>query len=156
MKVFEAPPTFDREAVIDLMRLADDSEKQVREYLHQGRLFVLQEKGAAAPVGQLLVVQAPNSRPEIKSLSISANRQGKGLGRLLVGEVLSTLKREGIQQVTVATSTADIGNIAFYQKAGFRCLKIERNAFTSDNGYADGLRSNGILVRDKIWFDLEL
>ena len=156
MKVLEAPSTFERELVIELMRLADDSEKQVRDYLHAGRLFLLQERPDALPIGQLLVMEPEHAHAEIRSVSISTGRQGRGLGSLLVKQVLATLKADGISVVTVAISTADIGNLAFYQKVGFRCLKIERDAFTKNSGYADGLRSNGILVRDKIWFDLYL
>ncbi len=156
MKVLEAPPTFDRELAWELMRLADDSEREIRDYLHIGRLFLLQEEKKTLPIGQLLTLQSHHPYAEIKSLSISVERQGQGLGSLLVKEVLSTLKQEGTLCVTVATSTADIENIGFYQKLGFRCLKIERDAFTAAKGYPGRIQSKGILVRDKIWFDLHL
>jgi ribosomal protein S18 acetylase RimI-like enzyme len=154
MRVFEAPPDFEREVVLALMRLADDSEKEIREYLHSGRLFLLQEELESDLVGQALVIQHDSSHAEIKSVSITTQRQRHGLGKLLIGAVLLILKDDGISCVTVATSTADIGNIAFYQKLGFRCWKIERDAFNPAKGYAEKLLSNGIELRDKIWFDL--
>ena len=74
----------------------------------------------------------------------------------MVTQVLETLKSEGVEYVTVATATADIGNIAFYQKIGFRCLRIDRDAFSPSTGYPGELQSYGIHVRDKLWFDLHL
>ena len=154
MKLFEAPPTFERKLALELMRLADDSEQALRDYLYIGRLFLLQEEPESPPIGQLLILQPDHTHAEVKSLSIATERQGQGLGGLLVKEVLSILKRDGILRVIVAASTADIDNIAFYQRLGFRCLTIERDTFTPAKGYPEGLQSNGILVRDKIWFDL--
>lgn len=156
MILFEAPPTYERTLALKLLRLADDSEEEIRHYLNLGRLFLLQEANEAPPIGQLLLLQPSASEAEIKSVSILAERQGQGLGSFLVKGVLSTLRQEGVSRVLVATSTADIQNIAFYQRLGFRCLRIERDAFTPAQGYPEGLQSNGILVRDQLWFDLSL
>ena len=153
MKIFEAPATFERRQVATLMRLADDSEQALHKYFHLGRLFLLQSERELSAIGQLLVLQLGDNQVEIKSLAIAPERQRSGLGTLLVKEVLARLQKEGISRVLVATSTADIHNIGFYQKLGFRCLKIERDVFTSNNGYPDELRSDRILVRDKIWLD---
>ena len=154
MRVSEAAQEFDREVVLELMRIADDSEKEIREYLHSGRLFLLQEELESDPIGQLLVIPHDNSCAEIRSVSIVAQRQGQGLGKFLIRAVLSVLKSDGISRVTVATSTADISNIAFYQKLGFRCWKIERDVFTPSKGYPEKHLVGGIELRDKIWFDL--
>ena len=56
----------------------------------------------------------------------------------------------------VGTSNAGIGQIAFYQKAGFRLWRIERDYFTPEKGYDPGERENGLSHRDMVWFDQTL
>ena len=58
--------------------------------------------------------------------------------------------------LTVATASADIGNLRFYQRLGFRMRRIERDAFTPANGYPPGLEVDGIELRDRVWLDLRL
>jgi hypothetical protein len=56
----------------------------------------------------------------------------------------------------LGTGNSGIGQIAFYQKAGFRMWKIERDFFSEARGYPPDLEENGIPLRDMIWFDREL
>ncbi len=53
----------------------------------------------------------------------------------------------------VATATADIDNLRFYQGLGFRMRSVERDAFTEENGYPANLEIGGIALRDRIWLD---
>ena len=53
----------------------------------------------------------------------------------------------------VATASADVGNLRFYQRLGFRMRSIDRDAFTADTGYEPGLRIDGIELRDRAWLD---
>ena len=56
-------------------------------------------------------------------------------------------------RVLVATAAADIGNLRFYQRQGFRMRAIERDAFTPATGYPSGLLIDGIELRDRVWLD---
>ncbi|RIO99278.1 GNAT family N-acetyltransferase, partial [Staphylococcus gallinarum] len=47
-----------------------------------------------------------------------------------------------------ATGNSSIGQLAFYQKAGFRIVAVEMNYFV--NNYEDPIYENGILCRDLI------
>jgi len=58
--------------------------------------------------------------------------------------------------LAVATATADLGNLRFYQLAGFRMRTVERDAFTSVVGYPAGMVVDGIRLRDRVWLDLDL
>jgi hypothetical protein len=58
--------------------------------------------------------------------------------------------------VLVATASADTGNLRFYQRLGFRMLRIQRDAFTTAHGYPDGLTIDGIPLRDRVWLTLDL
>jgi ribosomal protein S18 acetylase RimI-like enzyme len=45
--------------------------------------------------------------------------QGKGVGYLLVHELLSQFISQGVQRVTVNTQKSNINSLALYAKAGF-------------------------------------
>jgi hypothetical protein len=56
----------------------------------------------------------------------------------------------------VSTGAADVGNLRFYQRCGFRMLRIERDAFTPDTGYPDPIMVEGVRLWDRVWFDFDL
>jgi hypothetical protein len=56
----------------------------------------------------------------------------------------------------VATAAADVGNLRFYQRLGFRFSRVERDAFTEATGYAGGVHIDGIELRDRLWLDRSL
>jgi hypothetical protein len=62
----------------------------------------------------------------------------------------------GERRLVVATAAADVGTLRFYQRLGFRMLRVERDAFTPADGYAEGLTIDGIPLRDRVWLDLAL
>ena len=59
--------------------------------------------------------------------------------------------RRGRRSLLVATATADTGNLHFYQRMGFRMLRVEPDAFTPAEGYPDGVTIDGIALRDRVW-----
>jgi RimJ/RimL family protein N-acetyltransferase len=59
----------------------------------------------------------------------------------------------GWHRVVVGTSNAGVGQIAFYQKCGFRLLRIDRDHFDEARGYDGTATENGIVHRDLVWFD---
>jgi hypothetical protein len=58
--------------------------------------------------------------------------------------------------MVVATAAADIGNLRFYQRQGFRLRSVERDAFGPATGYPPGLAIDGIPLRDRVWLDRSL
>jgi hypothetical protein len=79
-----------------------------------------------------------------------------GFGRQLMQAALRLLAAEGTTTVRVATAAADIGNLRFYQRQGFRMRSVERDAFTGPAGYPPGAEVAGIALRDRVWLDLQL
>ena len=61
----------------------------------------------------------------------------------------------GAARVLVATATADIDNLRFYQRPGFRMDRVERDAFSVDRGYPIP-EVDDIPVRDRVWFSIEV
>lgn len=52
-------------------------------------------------------------------LAVKQNMQGRGIGYLLVHQLLSKFSQQGVQHVTVNTQKSNIASLALYAKAGF-------------------------------------
>lgn len=141
-----------RELFLDLLLLADESEQQVRSYLHEGDLYVWRRGGEA--VGIVLAIPDADT-VELKAVAIAPVWQGRGVGSAMLRAVLDALREREVRRVTVGTGNSGIGQLAFYQKAGFRLAFIERDFFTPERGYPADLEENGIPLRDMVWMDLE-
>jgi len=102
-------------------------------------------------VGHVQVVDAGEGI-ELKNLAVVPERQRRGTGRRLVEAAIA---RAGDRPVRVATAAAGIDALRFYQRLGFRLRSVERDAFTAERGYAPGLQSDGIVLRDRVWLDLD-
>ncbi len=142
----------DREALRPLFRLADDAEAQIERCLRHGEVLVAREHGALVGHLQLVDTDEPDV-VEVTSMAVVEARRGSGLGRALVTMALAHARGRGVHRVLVATGAADVGNLRFYQRLGFRMLRIERDAFTPAHGYPEGLEVDGIPLRDRVWLD---
>ncbi len=142
-----------REAFLDLLLLADESELQVRSYLNAGDLYVWRRGGDA--VGIVLAIPDGDA-VELKAVAVAPAWQGRGVGSAMLRAVLDDLRGRGVRRVTVGTGNSGVGQLAFYQKVGFRLASIERDFFSPARGYPADLEENGIPLRDMVWMDLEL
>lgn len=155
MSVRVVPVGPDRDTYLPLLRLADDSEAQVRGYYQKGDLYVLDDE-AGAPLGVVLAIPEPDGTVELKAVAVEAGRHNQGVGRRMLAAVLAELRQRGVRRVVVGTANSSIDALAFYQKVGFRLSWIERDYFTPKRGYPDGLAEHGILLRDMVWLEMDL
>src|SRR3954452_17217405 len=118
----------DRETLRPLFREADDSDRAIDGYIAKGDLLVVEEDGDV--VGLLLLIGE-----EIKSLAVVEWRRGAGIGRARVEHAVRRARKAGAKRLLVSTAAADTGNLRFYQRAGFRMLRVERDAFGPEQGY---------------------
>jgi GNAT superfamily N-acetyltransferase len=144
----------ERAAIRDHFALAEDSDVQLHGYLDLGRVLVALD--GERVVGHLQLVHLEGSDVELKSMAVVPDRRGQGVGRVLVEAALSAAASEGAHRMLVGTGAADTGNLRFYQRCGFRLLSVERDAFTPETGYPDEIRIDGIVLRDRVWFDQPL
>ena len=148
-------PGVERERFLPLLLLADESLEQVRSYMHSGELYALVGHDGAA-VGIVLTVPAEHGAVELKAVAVDTAQQNRGIGRRLLAAVLEDLRKRGVPRAIVGTANAGIGQLAYYQKAGFRLLRIQRDFFSPARGYPAVMEDNGIRLRDMVWMDLEL
>jgi GNAT superfamily N-acetyltransferase len=144
-----------RDEFMPLLSLADDSETQVRSYYQRGTLFVLRGADGVA-LGITLAIPESEDDVELKAVAVVPELQGRGVGQRMLALVLAELRAVGVRRVTVGTGSSGIGQLAFYQKTGFRLWKIERDFFSRERGYTQGIEENGIPLRDMVWMDQEL
>jgi GNAT superfamily N-acetyltransferase len=140
-----------RSELLPLFARADDSATEVNSYIELGEVLVARR--AELIVGHLQLI--PDGFDyEIKSLAVIEKQQGLGIGTALVRAALERAFSSGAARVLVATATADIENLRFYQRLGFRMDRIERDAFSVARGYP-GLKVDDIPLRDKVWFSID-
>jgi GNAT superfamily N-acetyltransferase len=147
---FEGP----RQALADLFAEADDSAAAVTRYRDAGRVLVATD--GARVVGHLQLVDGGrDDEAEVKSIAVREDRRGEGVGRMLLERAVAVSRAEHRSTLIVATAAADTRVLRFYQRFGFRMLRVERDAFTRDAGYPD-VEVDGITLRDRVWLSLAL
>jgi GNAT superfamily N-acetyltransferase len=146
------PHVGSREELRSLFELAEDSPAQLDSYLAAGRVLVA-VRGADV-LGHLQLVETRRAGEfEIKNMAVGKDFQGRGVGARLVRAAVDLVEAESGSVLVVATAAADIGNLRFYQRQGFRMRAIERDAFTPATGYPAGINIDGIELRDRVWLD---
>lgn len=144
-----------RDSLRVLFELAEDSAAELDSYIGDGRVLVAVSDGEI--IGHLQLTGAGDpGQAEIKNMAVREERQGQGVGRRLVQAAVDLAAAEAVTTLLVATAAADIGNLRFYQRQGFRFRSVERDAFTPATGYPPGLRIDGIELRDRVWLDREV
>lgn len=145
----------DRDALLPLFALADDSAAQISGYFRQGEVLVARDGGQI--VGHALIIETIDAGVfELKSVAVRPARQGEGLGRALVAAAVTHCRERNGRRLIVSTATADIGNLRFYQRQGFRMVRIVQDAFGPSTGYPDGVLVDGIPLRDQVFFERDL
>jgi GNAT superfamily N-acetyltransferase len=139
----------------ELFELAEDSPRQLDAYLDLGDVLVAAE--AERPAGHIQLIPTGRSGElELKNMAVHPNVQGRGIGRSLVEAAFAFAREGGYRTMLVATAAADVGNLRFYQRLGFRVSSVERDAFTPAQGYPGSIEVDGIELRDRVWLTIEL
>jgi ribosomal protein S18 acetylase RimI-like enzyme len=147
-------PPGGRRPYVELLREAEDSTSEIESYLDVGDLLLYTDRETV--IGHVLVTPLGPDERELKNLAIVEGRRRLGFGRSMIGAVLAELKDRGVRRVEVATSGADTGNLEFYQRCGFRLLRIERDYFSPARGYPEGFSLFGLPASDLVVLDQTL
>jgi GNAT superfamily N-acetyltransferase len=146
----------DVEAVVPLLLLAEPSERALRwSIAHLSDAVYRLDVGDgphAGPAGAV-TMRWEGEPCEIVELAIAGERHGRGLGRRFLDWIAGEARRRGKRAIEVGTANASLGNLAFYQRCGYRMHHVRRDYF----GYYRTPRvEHGIEVRDLLVFRREL
>ncbi|PJK16023.1 GNAT family N-acetyltransferase [Chryseomicrobium excrementi] len=137
---------------MELLLLADPSEFQIKKYLSDGDCYLAEFESEF--IGVYILKELNAQSCELMNVAVAEAWQGKGIGKQLILHAIETAKGYGYQTVHIATGNSSIGQLALYQKCGFRMVGIEADYFTVH--YPEPIFENGIQCRDKILLKLKL
>lgn len=133
-------------APIDLLLVADPSRKLVEEYIGRGECFIAEDSQKL--VGVYILLPTRPETVELINISVLENQQGKGIGKKLVFHALQVAKERGYKTIEIGTGNSSIGQLALYQKCGFRIVGVDIDFFIRH--YPGDIYENGIQCRDMI------
>ncbi|MCG7338372.1 GNAT family N-acetyltransferase [Staphylococcus sp. ACRSN] len=134
------------EVPFELLLTADPSEKHLKKSLEEGNCYVLTDKDNV--IGSFIIKPLSIDSLEITNIAIVESKQNQGIGKYLIDKICKISLEMGYSTVIVATGNSSIGQLAFYQKVGFRIVDIEFDYFTRN--YSKPIYENDILCRDFI------
>ncbi|MFS0916265.1 GNAT family N-acetyltransferase [Brevibacillus sp. 179-C 1.1 NHS] len=131
---------------MELLLAADPSVRLVEEYVQRGRCFVavLEE----SIVGVYVLIPTRPDTIELVNVAVDEAHQGKGFGKKLVLHAIEIAKSLGYKTIEVGTGNSSVGQLALYQKCGFRMTWIDRDFFLRH--YEEEIYENGIQVIDMV------
>jgi ribosomal protein S18 acetylase RimI-like enzyme len=133
------------EIPLELLLLADPSEKKVRSYLFRSRCFVASVGGEV--VGACAVEPRKPGTYELMSIAVRPEAQRRGIGAALLGGVVDLFREEGADRLEVGTGSFGY-QLAFYQRHGFRVMEVDRDFFVRN--YDGPIFEDGIRLRDML------
>lgn len=137
---------------MDLLLSADPSLHMVNGYIDRGDCYIAVHDEGVAGVFVLLATR-PNTA-ELVNVAVAEELQGKGIGKELVLQAVETARREGYTTLELGTGNSSVGQLALYQKCGFRIVGVDLDFFTRH--YAEIIYENGIHCRDMVRLSQDL
>ncbi|WP_070964369.1 GNAT family N-acetyltransferase [Vibrio sonorensis] len=140
------------EVPISLLLEADPDKKSIASYLDGSDCYVVEENGQTVAACVLKAISS--SDIELFNISVSPSRQGEGLGKDLLSQVIERVKADKCyRQMVLGTGTFGY-QLTFYQKLGFRVTGVLRNHFL-DN-YPEPIFEHGLQHKDMLRLSITL
>ncbi|API92606.1 putative N-acetyltransferase YvbK [Virgibacillus pantothenticus] len=137
---------------LELLLEADPQKELVEEYLFRGECFIAEIDGKVAGVYVLLPTRP--STIELVNIAIAEEEQGKGYGKKLIADAIQKAKEKKCRIMEVGTGNSSIGQLAMYQKCGFRITGVDKDFFVKH--YSEPIVENGIPCTDMIRLSIDL
>jgi GNAT superfamily N-acetyltransferase len=131
---------------------AEDSQQLLDAYIDLGRVWVA-VTWKHETVGHLQAVPREENVWEVTNTAVLEAARGHGVGRALLERAVLEARSAGVARVILATATADVANLRFYQRCGFRMTHVVQDEFSTDRGYPPGIEVDGIPMLDQVWFE---
>lgn len=142
LRIREIPGT---DLPMDLLLLADPSERKIAAYLPGARGFVAYVGQDIA--GACAVVTTARAVCELMAIAVAPSAQQRGIGTQLLRHAIAAVGASGAARLDVGTGTFG-HQLAFYQRQGFRVTGVERDFFLRH--YPEPLFEDGIQHRDML------
>ncbi|WP_206922938.1 GNAT family N-acetyltransferase [Alicyclobacillus suci] len=137
---------------MSLLMLADPSEKSVESYIHRGYCFVAESNSEI--IGVYVLIDTRPQTVELVNVAVAEEEQGNGIGKRLVLHAIERANSMGYKTIELGTGNSSVGQLALYQKCGFRIVGVDRDFFTLH--YDEPIYENGIQCRDMVRLALNL
>lgn len=139
-------------APMELLLLADPSEKTIEEYIQQGLVYIASVEGNV--IGVYVLLKIASDVIELKNIAVKIRYQGKGIGKKLVLDAIKKAKGMGAKKIVVGTGNSSLPQLALYQKCGFEITGIDKGYF--ERNYSEEIIENGIKCVDMIKLSIQL
>ncbi|MGG0655783.1 GNAT family N-acetyltransferase [Rummeliibacillus pycnus] len=137
---------------INLLLLADPSESLVEEYLNRGDCFVTEMNNQI--IGVYVLLPTRPETVELVNIAVKESFHKKGIGKQLIFHAIQIAKSKGYKTIEIGTGNSSIGQLALYQKCGFRITGVDQNFFIRH--YEQEIFENGIHCKDMIRLSLDI
>jgi GNAT superfamily N-acetyltransferase len=137
---------------MDLLLLADPSLTLVEEYVKRGECFVAEIDKQI--IGVYVLLPTRPETVELVNIAVVEEQHGKGLGKQMVMDAIKTAKTIGYKTIEIGTGNSSIGQLALYQKCGFRIIGVDIDFFIRH--YSEEIYENGIQCKDMIRLSQDL
>lgn len=145
LEINEQPP-------MKLLLLADPSERLIHEYLQRGQCFVAELKERI--IGVYVLLPTRPDTVELVNIAVEESFHGQGIGKEMVNHAIHTARRLGFHTIEVGTGSTGMGQLALYQKCGFRMSGIDRDFFIRH--YDEEIYENGMRLYDMVRLSQDL
>ncbi|MDV2580911.1 GNAT family N-acetyltransferase [Alkalibacillus haloalkaliphilus] len=136
----------DEKLPMELLLLADPSRNIVEEYTARGECFISEVEQQI--IGVFVLLPTRSETVELVNVAVAEEQHGRGIGKRLVMNSINIAKKKGYKTIEIGTGNSSIGQIALYQKCGFRIVGVDNDFFVRH--YPEEIFENGIQCRDMI------
>lgn len=131
---------------MELLLLADPSREIVEAYINRGECYIAEIEQQA--VGVYVLLPTRPKTVELVNIAVIKGQHGRGIGKRLVLDAIKVAKAKGYKTIDVGTGNSSIGQLALYQKCGFRIIGVDIDFFIKN--YSEKIFENGIQCRDMV------
>ena len=137
---------------LGLLLTADPSEKLIQDYTRRGTTYACSESDLI--IGVYVLMPTRPETMELVNIAVDEGWQGRGIGKKMIIHAIGEARKGGARTLEVGTGNSSVGQLALYQKCGFRIVSIDHDFFIRH--YEEEIWENGIRCRDMIRLSLDL
>ncbi len=149
MTPIECQPCEPSRIPLSLLLEADPDELAIGRYRDRCRGFVARRAGEI--LSACLLLPGDDGRWELVNIATLPEAQGQGAGSKLLLYVIEQARDAGARELFLGTGTFGY-QLAFYQRAGFRVVAVERDHFLTH--YSQPIHEAGIQLKDRLILSL--